>query len=331
MPRLSEASAEYAKHLIAKKQPLSTVKGRSETVRAFVRAVGDLDAARVEPHHVDQFFTVNSHWSPGTYNNRLSHLNLFFKWCRFRRYMPPHSHPTFGLESLDYDSPDRLRIPRGEWPRLFAACEDEIETIALATGLYMFLRGSEQQRIQLKDIDLRHNKIYVNRVKSKKRQWLPIVTELRPYIIDHLIWCGQQGFTDPDHYFIMTHYSPMNKPGSGVFEKGTTVPNPNRPICRPYDTIKKILGRAGYETYWQGVHTLRRSGARAMFDSYLSRGYDGALMRVQTMLGHAKAQVTERYLGVSLNEMLLHDELAGKPMFPEEDAQIVPLRAVSNG
>lgn len=331
MPRVSEAADEYAKHLIAKRQPISTVKGRLETLQALVRAVGDVDTARLTSSHVDQFFAKNSHWSPGTYNNRLSHLNLFFKWCRFRGFMPPNAAPTFGLESLVYDSPDRLRIPHAKWPSLFAACEDEIETICLATGLFMFLRGSEQQAIRLKHVDLRKNRIHVWRKKSKKWQWLPIAAELMPYVIDHLCWCAQNGFTDPEHFFIMSYHSPLNQKGTGKFIKGSKRPNPERPICRPYDTVKRILSRAGYETYWQGVHTLRRSGARAYFDSLLSRGYDGALLRVQTMLGHSKADVTERYLGVSLNELLLHDEVAGKQMFPEDTARILPFRTVSNG
>jgi integrase len=330
VPKLSAASREYYEHLTAKGGPASTAKGRLETLRAFERAVGDIDTARVEPRHVDQMFTKNRHWSAGTRNNRLSHLNLFFKWCRFRRYMPRDNDPTYGWSAIKYAVPDKLRIPRDAWPKLFAACQTPIETMALASGLYLFLRGSEQQRIQLKHVHLDKSRIEIYRIKNKKWAVLPIPSELEPYLRAHLTWMAEQGFTDPDHYLLISRHPPKNKVG-GRFIAGSGGWNPNRPFSRPYTVIQGILDRAGYPTFREGEHTLRRSGARAYFDALLDRGYDGALMRVQTLLGHERAEVTERYLGVSLNQLLLEDEIAGKPMFPALSSNIVPIREARHG
>lgn len=330
MPKLSQASREYYEHLTAKGQPLSTAKGRLESLRAFERAVGDLDTAKVEPRHVDQLFTLNKHWSAGTRNNRLSHLNLFFKWCRFRRYMPRDNDPTFGWSAIKYAVPDKLRIPRDAWPQLFDACQSSVETTAVATGLYLFLRGSEQQRIKLKHVHLDRSRIEIHRIKNKKWVILPIPAELEPYLRAHLTWMAEQGFTDPEHYLLFSRFPPKNKVG-GKFLAGSGGWNPNRPFSRPYTVIQRVLERAGYPIYREGEHTLRRSGARAYFDSLLAQGYDGALLRVQTMLGHEKSEVTERYLGVSLNQMLLEDEIAGKPMYPAQDANVIPIRGALGG
>lgn len=326
---LSQAAAEYVDHVIATGKPVSTAKDREQSLRAFLRTTGDIDTAKVGPRHIDQFFTKNKHWSPGTRNNRLSHLRTFFKWCRFRKYMPVDSDPTFGWESLDYLPAEKVRIPRTQWAVLFDHCETELETITLAVGLYTMMRGSELRRIKLKDVLVNAPRPVIIRTVTKgkhRRISVPISSELEPYVRRHLTWMAEQGFTDPEHYFLPTYYSPINAKGSGKFVAGTRTVNPNKPICRPYDTIKKILGRAGMPTYREGVHTLRRSGARALYEAGLDKGYDGALIRVSTMLGHAKTAVTEDYIGVSLAQELVLQEFAGKPMFPVDNGNVVTLR-----
>lgn len=239
------------------------------------------------------------------------------------------SDPTFGWGNLDYLPSEKVRIPHSDWAVLFQHCEDEIETIALAIGLFTMMRGSEMRRIQLKHIHLNDFRPHIMKVITKgkkKRLPVPISSELEPYARNHLTWMTAQGFNDPEHFFVPTHYSPMNKPGTGQFIRGSKRVNPNKPICRPYDTIKKVLARAGYETHGEGVHTLRRSGARALYEAGLDKGYDGALLRVQTMLGHSKSEMTERYIGVDLNQEMVLTEFAGKPMFPVDNGNVVMLR-----
>ena len=333
MPPLSKTTAEYIAHLQAMGTPARTVSARGDSLRAFVRAVGDIETAKVGARHIDTMFSSNSHWQPGTRNNRLSNLNLFFKWCRFRRYMPVDSDPTYGWKALSYLPAERMLIPRNEWPRLFAHCQDETETILIATGLYMLTRGSEAAGIQLRHIKLNIAKpiVQIHRVKNKQRVWLPIMSEYDPYLRRQLTYLAEQGFAGPNHYLIPTRTPAIHKPGSGVFTAGTGSVNANAPICRPYDTVKAVLDRAGYSTYWEGVHTLRRSGARAMFDELCSRGYDGALRRVQTMLGHRKSYTTERYLGISLDEMMLLDEFAGQSLYSSNPSDVAQIGGVQRG
>lgn len=64
-------------------------------------------------------------------------------------------------------------------------------------------------------------------------------------------------------------------------------------------------------------HVLRRSGARALFDRLRHEGYDGALRRVQAMLGHSSGTITETYLGLDVERVQRNEMLAGKPMFPD--------------
>lgn len=241
------------------------------------------------------------------------------------------SDPLYGWGYLDYLPNEKIRIPRQQWPVLFQHCESELETITLAVGLYTMMRGSEIRRVKLKDVHLNDARPVIIKTITKgksRRVQVPISAELEPYVRAHLTWMFSQGFTNPEHYFIPTYFPPLNKPG-GQFVRGRKVVNPDRPICRPYDTVKTILARAGYVTKGEGVHTLRRSGARALYEAGLASGYSAALLRAQTMLGHAKSEMTERYIGVSLNEELVLQEFAGKPMYPVvegQDAKIIPIR-----
>lgn len=325
MPLLSVATKEYVNHCIARKHPKGTWGNRRGTLWALKKVTGDIDTARLSPSHVDELFTANAHWSYGTANNHLSNLNLFFKWCRFRKFMPRDSDPTFGWSFWKYEPQEKMRIPAGEWSRLFSACESPLETITIATGLYLFLRGSEQKCIQLKHIHLDNDTIEIYRVKKKAWATLPISGELKPYLLDYLTWLASQGHTNPEHYLICSRYPSVQGPDGKFYAAGAV--NPNKPVVQPAVEVQRVLARAGYPTYWEGEHTLRRSGARAYFDSLVELGYDGALRRVQWFLGHSSSVQTERYVGLSLERYLVQKEVGGKPMFPAlQDVRVVPLR-----
>lgn len=327
MPLVSEAAREYLNHMTAKGVPRDTARGRYNTVMNLVRVCGDTQTARVDARTVDKFFAVNQHWCAGTRNNQLSNLRLFFKWCRYRRFMHRDSDPTFDWKKLKYAIPPKQRIPVGEWPVLFNACETPLETITIATGLYLFLRASEQQCIQLKHIRLDELEIDVYRRKVQDYDTMPITAELEPYLRRHLTFMAEQGFTHPDHYLIYAKNPAKTVKGRQGFLTGQAGINPNKPAGRPYNIVQDVLGRAGYPTFREGEHTLRRSGARAYFDSLVGQGYDGALREVMSMLGHKNSKNTEGYLGLEQDRYRRNTKLKGKPMFPNlQDANVVPIR-----
>jgi hypothetical protein len=66
----------------------------------------------------------------------------------------------------------------------------------------------------------------------------------------------------------------------------------------------------------EGCHTLRRSGARALFDDLVERGgYDGVLRHVSAMLHHKSTLMTERYLGLDVDVKKRNDLIRGKKMY----------------
>jgi len=96
--------------------------------------------------------------------------------------------------------------------------------------------------------------------------------------------------------------------------------------------IKRILENYGWtDTYWQGMHLLRASGARAWFDELNNNTVDGALRLVQTHLHHSSTQMTERYLGLSADRVRRDEMVQGSAMFPSigKRGNVVQLRKVS--
>lgn len=329
---LSQTTRLYLDHLAAKGRADSTVRANRLTLDALRRVTGDVDTAKVEPRHVDQFFVANAHWAPGTRNQRLVGLVSFFRWCRFMRFMPRDSDPTFGWKPLKAASAEKLRIPVHEFGRLIDACENPHEDIIVATGLYLFLRGSEQRYLRIGHVSLDRNEIEVYRVKTRERDVMPISLELEEHLRGYLRWLAEQGISGPDHYLIPSRFHAEARAGHKGLVKGSGGLNPAKPFCRPHEHVQRVMARVGYPTDGEGEHTLRRSGARAYFDSLVAQGYDGALRRVQSMLGHKTSMMTERYLGLDLDRHKRNEDLRGRPMFPAlRDARVVPLREGSRG
>jgi integrase len=90
--------------------------------------------------------------------------------------------------------------------------------------------------------------------------------------------------------------------------------------------VHRALKTLGMDSSKEGVHTLRRSAARARFDQLVSEGYDGALRQVQTLLHHANAKTTEVYLGIDIDVQARDDAIRGKRLFSSFDTK--HLRAV---
>jgi integrase len=329
---VSEAWNEYEVHCVARGLAESTVRGRNTTILQLIDCIGDIQAWNITPRHVDKVFAENQ-WSVGTRNNKLTHYKAFFGWCRARGYMSQNSDPLFGWRVVKVKQPEKTRIPHHEWARLFTACETQIERGALALGLYLFLRGSELKTIQLKHVHLQDSEIEIYRTKTREWDVMPISAELDTYLRQHLTWLAEQGVSQPEHYLLPTYTKPIPAKGRprGGFVEGSGQINPNKSLYHPYRYIQNVLQRAGYPTFTEGEHTLRRSGARAYFDHLAANGYDGALRRVQSMLGHSSSMMTEVYLGLDLDRRQRNSDIKGKPMFGVQDANIVPIRGVSNG
>lgn len=321
MPRpisLSDAIEQYQGHLRARDLARNTIKNNTQVLNKALMSWGNIQTQNVQPRHIDRLFAENT-WGPSTRNLYLGNLRLFFAWCRTHGYMSRDCDPTGGWRNQRVPRVERMRLPMEDFMPLLDAMRHPRDRAAIAVGLFTFLRGSEIQTLRVNDLNLRDNELHIYRHKTREEDVLPVSLELHDEMVRWLNWYQtDQGALRGEWYLI-----PSKKPDEwenvdGVLRRRDALASlrPTARMTHPYRAVQRGLRAIGYETHGEGEHTLRRSGARCLFDTLRSSGYDGALMRVSSMLGHRDTRVTERYIGLSLERTQRNEQFAGRAMFP---------------
>lgn len=324
MPRsmpLREAAEEYLDYRRAHGDAANTIANHGQLLRKALACWGNVTVANIEPRHVSRLFAENQ-WAPSTRNLYLANLRQFFAWARANRYMRRDDDPTATWGNVRVPAVDKLRIPVHEFYDLLNACRHPRDRAICALGLFTFSRGSEISAMRIEDLDLGAGTLRIFRQKTGDRDSLPVSTELRDEMNRWLNWYRQdQGTLRPEWYLV-----PAKKPdvwdrdpdtGRLVLSERHASVRPERKEEKPYRAVQRPLSVLCYETGNTGLHTLRRSGARALADRLRGEGYDGALLRVASMLGHRDTKVTERYIGWQLERSQRDAMIAGQPLFPD--------------
>jgi integrase len=243
--------------------------------------------------------------------------------------------PTDGWRAVRVPKTMRTRVPLEDFPALLDAAEHPRDRAVIAVGLFTFLRGSEMRTLRIDDLDLGEHRLAIYRHKTKQPDVLPVSSELHAEMLRWLNWyrADQGGVLRPGWHLLpakfpnYTFQDPVTR-RIAVDHTRLARLRPTDQLLRPYEVVKRALARLDYPTYWEGEHTLRRSGARALADTLRQQGYDGALMRVASMLGHANTRVTEQYIGWDVERERRNADIAGKPMFPTlgQEGIVIELR-----
>lgn len=338
-PTIQEARTAYQYHLASRGLGEGTIKNHMQVLNRWVALVGDTRIDQITSSHVDRFFGEGS-WSAKTQNLYLSLLRgVFFPWCRRQGYLPRDSDPTEGWRNAKTERADQLWLPVTEFGALLDAADNPRDRAVIALGLYTFARGSELSTLRVQDVDLDKDLLTLYRWKTKDADLMPISAELGEEMSRYLAYyqINQVFELKPEWYLV-----PVRSKTVPVwdYETKTIIPGlrkeadllPTQRLRRPYEPVKRALRKLGYDPKGSGAHTLRRSGARALFSRLRSEGYDGSLRRVSSMLGHKDTKTTEIYLGLSLEREERNEMIAGQVMFPAaRNATVIPLREVNGG
>jgi integrase len=335
---LSEAAADYRGHLVARGLSRNTVKNNMQALNRAAEAWGDIQIGSISGQHIDRLFR-REEWAASTRNLYLGFIRAFFTWCRREGHMARDFDPTAGWGNVRVPRVDKMRLPLEEFPTLLDACVHPRDRMICSLGIYTFLRGSEIVSLRISDADLSRNELHIFRHKTREQDVMPISVELAEEFDRYYMWYRRNQNTpslrgewhltpakgpNPTRQNVVTHRIEVT--GELADLRPTSV------CTHPYRAVQRALARLGYETKGEGEHTLRRSGARALFDTLRNQGYDGALMRVSSMLGHRDTRVTERYIGLTLERTQRNEMLAGQVMFPSlshASAEVIELRSGS--
>lgn len=336
---LNQAQSEYEKHLRARGLAPRSVKSCMQTLNHCRRAWGDqIQVARVRPEHLDRLFMLGD-WSPNTRNLHLSNLRGFFTWARRNGYIPRDYDPTEGWRNVRAEKKEKTWLPIEQFNDLLGVCDNGRDRAIVAIGLYTFMRGSEVSTLRVRDIDFQRHTLNMYRHKTKQEDVLPVSTELKREL---LMWLNEYELRvgrplNPDWYLVPAQGPlPMTFCHTKRKLQPTGEPSqlrPDTPMGKPYEVVKRAMKKLGLDPHGSGLHTLRRSGSRSLFDRLRHEGYDGALMRVSSMLGHADTKTTEIYLGLSIERQQRNELIAGKPMFPDaiDTGTVVSIKEAAHG
>lgn len=314
---LSDAIDQYLNSLTARHMAPNTIRATKYTLKRALAIWGNLTVQHIGGRHVDRLF-AEAQWAERTHNTNLQILKAFFAWCRAQGYMAINMDPAFGWRNRRVPAVERLRVPVEEFPALLDAATHPRDRAVISVGLFLMVRSSEARGITIQDVDFGRNLVRVYREKTKEEDWLPMCSELREELVRYLnYYRAQQGTLHPSWFLLPARkFGEYQRDERGRIRAAGITMVPTRRLTHPYEIVQEALAKLGYDIKQEGGHTLRRSGARALADQLRVEGYDGALLRVASMLGHKSTRVTEVYIGWHLEKQQRNEQFAGKPMFP---------------
>lgn len=300
-----------------------------QTMRQFLAIVGNIQTKGLLPRHAERFQSslLSAGKKPATVNSRMSQLSKFSQWAVANRLVPAHFVGT--CRNIPVPRKAKLRVPPQDFMRLLETAERPDRRMVVALGLFLFLRGGEIKTLRVSDVDLDMG--IVNATIHKTNDWdeMPICSELdselRRWFVAYAHDIGRP--LRSSDYLIPAHRrfpGWLPRPETGNYQ-------PDQMVLRPFQQVQVILEQAGYpiteagKKSGEGVHTLRRSGARALYDALVEgrigdpSARDDALRQVMSALHHKSITVTEGYIGLERDRQKRDATLRGKSFLPEAD------------
>lgn len=315
----------------------ATLRNENGVLRRFLTVSGNIWMHSITERHVIRHFE-DAGKTRAVNTLQLDHTVLaqFFEWARKTRRLPLDRDPLAGRRRPRMTKKERDRIHVSQFDNLLniAGSTDPRDRAVVAVLLYTLLRESEAADLRVGDVDLDAGFVRARITKSRQEDDMPISSELDAELRAWLtVYSETIGPLRPDFYLLPRRKSvQLHKDDVGRIVSHDTSYTPGAPVTRPGRLVTPILESAGFpvrdhagKAKGEGAHTLRRSGARALFDRLAEQGYDHSLRIVQSVLHHSSVTITEKYIGVTADRRSRDEILRGKPMYQATPENVVRL------
>ncbi|WP_158564067.1 tyrosine-type recombinase/integrase [Jiangella anatolica] len=307
------------------------------TLLNFLTVVGNIYPKSITPRHIDMWLEANAEkWQASSRKVNIHRLSAFQEWCRDRNLMPRNVDVLKGRRKVKVPRKRRPRVPKEEFAEILDRARVPRDRIMLALGLFLMVRANEMVRIQWGHVGDHH--ILVDRSKTGDyTDELPIGPDLAEELAR---WrrevCVRMGVTAPGPrwYIVCQMLAPTERNDEGQWTRNTNwTLRPDEPLRRPLVRVKNLLRMVGIEEPGTGMHTLRRSGARALLEQLLAEGMgDGAVLVVQNMLGHEGPDMTLKYVGWETGRAMRDKVVLGRRIIPvDSGGDVIELRQRGSG
>lgn len=323
-----EAVSHYFDYQRSVGNAASTIENIRSTFKPFVRDYGDRKVHQITSIHISDFMADRSRTrvasSLGTTHN---HMSGFFGWAVQAGQIKPHMNPMNGRKRPKALKRERLRVPLHRFPEILHLAEQNSprDRFLVAMALSTLMRDQEMASRQIRDVDLGSGYIMADITKSHMEDRVPITADLDPELRRWLThYQSMVGPLRPEYRLIprVVKYR-RRDPLTGRLVPGHVEGyDPFKPIKKSSYIVTPLLAQMGYRTVdengvslREGAHTLRRSGARVLYDKLTADGRADAIRVVQNMLHHEKMETTQEYIGLELDRATRDELLRGVSIF----------------
>jgi integrase len=351
---LSDSIDAYLEELQRLERATSTVRQDRRLLRQFNHAAGKkLKTHQVKRSHVDGWLEQQSHVAPNTRKFYLGRVKTFLAWCVDTNRLRENPAKRLEVTARQTERP-KTRIDSEQFPALLDAAGDvhPRNRAAVAVTLYTLLRAVDVVNLRVGECDREEGNISAYLEKTNQQHEIGISLDLDEELERWFTWykkdlgvmrlepwwpvipplfAGQRGLPVSEQTL---HIRQLRKNGEvALLRPQTLTQYIVQPALRAIGVPLRFVSRDGSDVAAnEGAHTLRRSGARALYDRLVSGGSDqtDALFLVQALLHHANVQMTAGYIGVALQRDAINKIIRGARMYGggnERGGNVVPLRA----
>lgn len=310
--KLDAAVEAYNAHMRSMNYAPNTIQSASYVLGPLMRFAGDRYLHNVTDLVISDFMieVAKTRKKASSMAQTHARLSAFFNWAVKTGRLQPSQNPMNSRRRPRVDKVERRRVDVAKFPKLLALADERSprDRMIVGMGLFTLLREQDIASRRIRDVSLDNGSIYAQVSKSRTEDHIPISraldTELRRWFRVYQDHCGD---LRPDWYLIPNEVRIQQRDDSGTITTslfGGWLPekHPGR-LGRFVRPVLEAVGLPARDennvATGEGAHTLRRSGARALYDALVDMGRPDALRIVQTLLHHADITQTQLYIGLN--------------------------------
>lgn len=339
---VARRQAHIAETTIAQEQRVLSQFVRATGQHTWMRQVG-LDDFRRFFYGDGDYTGISDRVTGTTFNGYRMRVVAFEEWARQEGHIteiPKRSRDGSYcalISTAPGEENDYRRLTEEEYFGLLdrAGAYDPRDRAMMATGMIVASRGSEVSRMQLGHVspDLSELQVLITKSKNVHKKWRTV--SLAPALRDELaVWldfyAGACRTTVTELLKHEDYHLFPNRHVATTFGAEFSITyRPTQPVARPYEVVQMHLHRMGITDPRLGFHTLRRSGARLLYEHLKKMGFKDPLRLVQVHLNHKDRDTTLRYIGLAPDLEELNKGLATGDFLlpPRSDGKVVQFRA----
>lgn len=338
-PKVGEALTDFLEVRTLQVAP-KTLQNDTYVLQRFAEAMGlEKRVHLLTPPDVERWFLAEAkRQQASSFNKVRSRVSRFLGFCERRGWAA--GNLLGEVPPRKVTKKERFRLSAAELLELPTYARTERDRALIVLAMCTALRANEIRNLRVKDVDLAGFWVRVTVTKSAIEDVMPMPLELadalRRWFVEYE---ADAGPLQPDWYLF-----PARRPGQGRFlnkagvlggeylyhEYGSLIPT--EPLTKVAVIIQRALVDAGHTIQpGEGAHTLRRSAARAYFDTRVNAGFDGALRETSAFLHHANSATTEGYLGITTEKLGRDRALRGQAFLSATMVESATVTAISPG